>query len=145
MTLHRFVVTSALVAILAGSAPAAAVDLCLQFAGETCDLSGDLGFFRFMGAKLPKNEKKAVALHGRACGTGTVTGTAVRNPAGTLINVGATFICDVTPGVISAEMNPANVAVGSTHPGDAGYGEYALGSSCTVTVVDCDGEPGSAP
>jgi hypothetical protein len=139
MTLRRLASASVLAVFLAG--PAAAGDLCLQFAGETCDLSGDLGFFRFMGAKLPKNDKKAVALHGRACGTGTVTGTAVRNVGGTFINVGATFVCDVTPGVISAELSPADVGVGTVHAGDAAYGDFALSSSCTVTVVDCDTEP----
>jgi hypothetical protein len=140
MRLARLALAAFLSAVLAG--PAAAGDLCLQYSGGECELSGDLGFFRFMGAKLPKNAKKAVDLHGRACGTGTVTGTAVRNPAGTLIVLGATFICDATPGVISAELSPANTALGSTHAGDASYGAYELGSTCTVTVVDCDTEPG---
>jgi hypothetical protein len=108
----------------------------------SCALSGDLGFFRFPSTKLPKNAKKAVALHGRACGTGTVTGSAVRNPAGTLIQVGATFICDATAGLISADIDPASTAVGSTHAGDAGFGSFDLNSSCTVTIVDCAGEPG---
>jgi hypothetical protein len=129
-------------AVLAASAPATAGDVCVQYSGAECDLSGDLGFFRFMGAKLPKSPKKAVDLHGRACGTGTVTGTAVQNPAGNLVVLGATFICDGTPGVITSEMAVADTSVGSTHAGDASYGAFDLASSCTVTVVDCDTEPG---
>jgi hypothetical protein len=43
--------------------------------------------------------------------------------------------------VISAELSPANVAIGSAHAGDASYGDFTLGSSCTVSVVDCDTEP----
>jgi hypothetical protein len=133
-------------AVLAGAplapGPAHAGDLCLQFAGMSCDLSGDLGFFRFMKAKLPKNTKKATALHGRACGTGVVTGTAVRNTDGTLVNVAATFVCDATPGVISAEIDAANTGVGSAHTGSASYNAYALGSTCQVTIVDCVSEPG---
>jgi hypothetical protein len=132
-------------ALAAGSlapAPARARDLCLQFAGMSCDLSGDLGFLRFMKAKLPKNTKKATALHGRACGTGVVTGTAVRNNDNTLVNVAATFVCDAVPGVIAAEIDVSDTAVGSVHTGSASYGAYALGSDCQVTIVDCAGEPG---
>lgn len=138
----RLALAGLLAGSLAGAAPAAAADLCLQFSGASCDLSGDLSFFRFPGTKLPKTAKKAVALHGRACGTGTVTGTVVRNPAGTLIQLGATFVCDATPGVISADIDPANTALGSVHAGDASYGAFDLSSSCDVTLVDCDGEPG---
>ena len=46
---------------LGAAAPAKAADVCVQFEGLSCDLSGDLGFFRFMGAKFPSNNKKAVA------------------------------------------------------------------------------------
>jgi hypothetical protein len=138
----RLALAGLLAGVLGSAAPSAAADLCLQFDGPTCPLSGDLGFFRFPSTKLPKNAKKAVALHGRACGTGTVTGTAVRNPAGTLIQVGATFLCDATPGLISADIDPANTAVGSTHDGDAGFGSFDLNASCTVTIADCAGEPG---
>ena len=139
----RLVLAAGLAATLAAaSLPARAADLCLQFAGPSCDLSGDIGFFRFMGAKLPKNPKKAVALHGRACGTGVVTGTAVRNPDDTLINVAATFVCDATPGLISAAIAPATTGIGSVHTGDASYGSFDLPASCTVTIVDCAGEPG---
>lgn len=132
----------ALAAPLVAAAPAAGGDLCLQYAGAGCDLSGDLGFFHFIGAKLPKTVKKAAALHGRACGAGTVTGTAVVDTVGgALVSMGATFTCDGTPGVISADIDPASSAVGSTHDGSASYGAYSLGSSCTVTIVDCATEP----
>jgi hypothetical protein len=142
MTVARLVLAGLVAGAFGSAAPAAAAELCLQFAGASCAVSGDIGFFRFPGTKLPKNPKKAVALHGRACGTGTVTGSAVRNPAGTLIQLGATFICDATPGLISAEFDPASTALGSVHAGDAAYGSFDLSSSCTVTIVDCAGEPG---
>jgi hypothetical protein len=129
-------------AALAAPPAARAADQCLQFSGASCALSGDLGFFRFMGAKYPKTAKKAEALHGRACGTGTVTGTAVRSASGSPLVIGATFVCDVTPGVIEAELDPAALGLGSTHPGNASYGAFDLGTGCTVTVVDCDTEPG---
>lgn len=130
---------------LAVPAPAAADDLCLQFSGPGCDLSGDLGFFRFMGAKLPKNPKKATALHGRACGTGTVWGTAVRSSDNTSIALAATFACDASTGIIDAGLSITDNSVGTVHPGDAGFGAFALDSSCDVTVVDCDTEPGLLP
>ena len=127
------------------AAPAAAGDLCIQYSGATCDLSGDLGFFHFIGGKLPKTTKKVMELHGRACGAGTVTGSAVVTTVGSpLISVGATFICDATPGVISADINPADTSIGSTHTGRGGYGAYTLGGSCTVTIVDCATEPAGA-
>jgi hypothetical protein len=140
----RLVLAAGLAATLAAaSLPARAAELCLQFEGASCALSGDIGFFRFLGAKLPKNPKKAVALHGRACGTGVVTGTAVRTKDDTLINVAATFVCDATPGLITAEIAPATTGIGSVHTGDASYGSFDLPTSCTVTIVDCDGEPGN--
>jgi hypothetical protein len=141
MTRHRFVLAALVSTVLASAAPSAAADLCLQYGGGECGISGDIGFFRFMGAKLPKNDKKAVHLHGRACGTGSVTGTAVRNVGGTLINLSAVFACDATPGVIDAEINPANTAIGGTGTGHAAYGAFNLDSGCTVTIVDCDTEP----
>jgi hypothetical protein len=140
----RLVLAAGLTASLAAaSLPARAAELCLQFDGASCALSGDTGFFRFLGAKLPKSPKKAAALHGRACGTGVVTGTAVRNPDDSLINVAATFVCDATAGLISAAIAPATTGVGSTHTGDASFGTFDLPTSCTVTIVDCDGEPGT--
>jgi len=129
--------------LAAASLPARAAELCLQFDGASCALSGDTGFFRFLGAKLPKSPKKAVALHGRACGTGVVTGTAVRNADDTLVNVAATFVCDATPGLVSAAIAPATTGIGSAHTGDASFGTFDLPTSCTVTIVDCAGEPGT--
>ena len=127
---------------LATAAPARAGDLCVAFSGGSCALSGDLGFFRFTGAKFPMSNKKAVRLNGRACGTGTVTGTLVMTHDSSLVELGATFICDATPGVITAEFNPASTAIGSTAViAYSGYGSYALSGSCTVTIVDCDTEP----
>jgi hypothetical protein len=146
--MHRLacaLATALLASGLALTSPAAAGELCLQFSGGSCDLSGDLGFFRFLGAKLPKSPKKATALHGRACGTGTTWGTAVRNAENNAIELAATFVCDGVPGMIGASLPLENNGVGTVHPGDASYNAFALGSSCDVTVVDCDTEPGLAP
>ncbi|MBI5505626.1 MAG: hypothetical protein HY899_12565 [Deltaproteobacteria bacterium] len=124
------------------AAPASAADLCLQFAGATCDLSGDLGFFRFMAAKLPTTNKRVARLNGRACAYGTVTGSAVTVVDGTSVEIGATFICDGVPGVIEANF-PLKPVVGTVSSGaDATYGAYSLSTSCTATVVDCATEPG---
>jgi hypothetical protein len=143
--LSRVLVTALLASGIGVTSPATAGDLCLQLSGASCDLSGDLGFFRFMGAKLPKNPKKAAALHGRACGTGTAWGTAVRNAENTVIELAATFVCDATPGMLGASLSIADTGIGTVHPGDASYNAFALGSSCDVTIVDCDAEPGLAP
>lgn len=142
MTRMRFLMTAAcLGGLLAAAAPAKAADLCVQFDGVSCDLSGDLGFFRFMGAKLPNSIKKATDLHGRACGTGTVTGTAVMNTEGTFVNLSATFVCDATPGLIDVSFAPG-ATLGAVGSGGAGYGAFDVNSACTATIVDCAGEPG---
>jgi hypothetical protein len=131
-----------LVGTFAAAAPASAGDVCVQFSGITCALSGDLGFFRFTGAKFPTSNKKAVRLHGRACGTGTATGTLVMTHDSSLIELGATFICDATPGVISVEFSPASTGIGSSAVlARASYGTYDLSSSCLVSIVDCATEP----
>lgn len=142
MTKMRFLMTAAcLGGLLTAAAPAKAADLCVQFDGVSCDLSGDLGFFRFMGAKLPTSIKKATRLHGRACGTGTVTGTAAMNTEGTFVNLSATFVCDATAGVIEASFAPG-ATLGAVGAGGAGYGAFNVDSTCTATIVDCAGEPG---
>lgn len=143
MTKMRFLMTAAcLGGLLTAAAPAKAADLCVQFDGVSCDLSGDLGFFRFMGAKLPNSIKKATALHGRACGTGTVTGSAAMNTEGTFVNLSATFVCDGTPGLINAAFTPGMTGLGAVGIGESGYGAFSLAGSCTATIVDCGTEPG---
>jgi len=136
------VAAAAFVAILAPAAFAA--DTCLQFDGVNCDLSGDLGFFKF-SAKLPEKAKKAVSLPGRACGTGVVNAAAAVGNSGTSVNIHGTFNCDGVNGNINASL-PAATAndVGTTGSGDAFYSStdgFQNGPSCTVTVVDCDDEP----
>ncbi|HYC00719.1 MAG TPA: hypothetical protein VEC57_16420 [Candidatus Limnocylindrales bacterium] len=139
------VASAALSAAVLAPASALAGDFCLQFSGGSCDLSGDLGFFRFSG-KLPKKAKKSEGLHGRACGTGVVQGAAAVNAEGTVINIHATFNCDATNGNINATLNPETAAtLGSVHTGDANYGSFDVGSDCVVTVVDCASEPGLVP
>ncbi len=142
MTKMRFLMTAAcLGGLLTAAAPARAADLCLQFSGGSCDLSGDLGFFRFMGAKLPTSNKKAVRLHGRACGTGTATGTATMNSEGTSVILSATFVCDATAGLIEASFGPAP-ALGAMGAAGASYGSFGVDSTCIATIVDCSAEPG---
>ena len=132
----------ALAALLCAAPPARAGDLCLQYNGVGCPLSGDLGFFRLMGAKFPKTITKATEIHGRACGTGTVTGTMVMARLDNIIILGANFVCDATVGGIYAGFNPASLAVGSTALNAyASYGDVNLGSGCDVTIVDCATEP----
>jgi len=135
--------TALLASGLLGAVPASAADVCLQFDGPSCDLSGDLGYFHFQAAKLPKNPKQSSALHGRACGGGVVYGTAAMTAAGDQIQVGATFNCDATNGTIIAYMNvpTPGTAIGSVHFGYAGYGTFDLSNSCNVTIVDCTLRP----
>jgi hypothetical protein len=127
-----------LIAIAPGKASA---DVCIQFSGGSCDLSGDLGFFRFKG-KLPKGKgwRKITALHGRACGVGAAFGTAVVNTEGTGIAVAATFFCDAEQGQFDVSL-PVGARVGDTGFGYASYGAYGLGSSCDAEIVDCSLEP----
>ena len=142
MTKMRFLMTAAcLGGLLTAAAPAKAADLCVQFDGVGCDLSGDLGFFRFMGAKLPSSNKKATRLHGRACGTGTVTGTATTNSEGTSVILSGTFVCDATAGLIEASFGPG-ATLGAVGAAGAGYGAFNVDSTCTATIVDCASEPG---
>ncbi len=123
---------------LFAASPASAADVCIQFDGPFCDLSGDIGYFHFTSVKLPKTAKKAVALNGRACGGGVVYGTAMMNSAGDQIQIGATYNCDGTNGTIMAYMNTvAGTAIGSVHSGYGGYGTFDLVNSCDVTIKDC--------
>jgi hypothetical protein len=146
MTKMRFLMTAAcLGGLLTTAAPAKAADLCLQFNGPDCQLSGDLGFFRFMGAKLPTSTKKAAGLHGRACGTGSITGSAVALPgAMTTVTLSATFECDLGTGMIAAYFYNVTgpITVGSIGYGAASYGNFNINTDCDVTVVDCATEPG---
>jgi hypothetical protein len=133
--------TFALAGLVAVSAPqpASAADLCLQLDGESCPLSGDLGFFHF-NAKLPKNPKKAVALHGRVAGVGAANGTAVMSTDGSSISIGVTFFADATQGQFDGSIDPTDLA--ATHSASADYGIYDVaGGSCDLTIVDCDLEP----
>lgn len=138
----RLAVAVALGLTLALSSSAFAADVCVQYAGASCDLSGDLGFFRFLGAKLPRSAKKAVHLHGRACGTGVVTGSAVLDPTGAPIRLAGTFVCGDVVGMIDATLDPLDTAAGSVHGGRASFFGFDLDSDCTVTIVDCATEPG---
>lgn len=138
----RLVLAATICAALAGLPAASfAGDLCLQYSGGECDITGLAGFFRFMGAKLPSSPNKAVHLHGRACGIGTVTGTAVPIGNGALVNIFATFECEGTPGLIKAVIDPDETDIGSNHEGSANLGNFNLNTACTVTIVDCANEP----
>lgn len=141
-TVPTLAAIAAIVATLAAAAPSQAADLCLQFSGVSCDLSGDIGFFRFSPAKFPTSNKKPYRLNGRACGYGTATGTIAMSSDSTSINLSANFVCDATAGGITAYFAPGNGAVGATASNAyASYGDVELGSSCTATVVDCTTEP----
>jgi hypothetical protein len=94
-----------------------------------------------MGAKLPKNVKKATRLNGRACGTGTATGTAAVIDDPSTIHLSAFYVCDASPGVIEANFTPGMTDIGAIGTGRASSGGFSLGSSCTVTIVDCTTEP----
>ena len=120
---------------------AKAADFCLQFDGEDCSLSGDLGFFRFSG-KLPKTKWKSEGLHGRSCkGVGAVQAGAAMNTVGTLIKIHGTFECDAVNGTINAEIDVATgTAIGSVHSGRGSFGDFNPGPSCTVTIVNCADE-----
>jgi hypothetical protein len=124
---------------VAGAPVKASADICIQISGPTCDLSGDLGFFRF-NRKLPKNAKKFVALHGRACGEGPAFGTAVVDSEGKGIEVGATFFCDAGQGQFDIWF-PLGSKIGDTGSGYASYGVYDVLSSCDAELVDCALEP----
>jgi hypothetical protein len=139
---RRLVVAGALGLTLVFASSAHAGDLCLQYAGASCELSDDLGFFRFLGAKLPRSAKKAIHLHGRACGAGVATGSAVVDSSETSIRLAATFVCGDVVGVIDATLDPADTALGSVHGGRASFFGYDLDSDCSVTIVDCADEPG---
>lgn len=137
------VAVAAFSGLLFAATPARAGDLCMQFDGASCPLSGDLGFFRFMGAKQPKTITKPTEIHGRACGFGVVTGTMVMTHDGNAVMIGANFVCDATVGAISAGFASATVMVpGATaNGGSASFGDVNLGNTCDVTVVDCATEP----
>jgi hypothetical protein len=134
-----FVVLGFVGVLVAGVPGKASADTCIQISGASCDLSGDLGFFRFKG-KLPKKAKKFVALHGRACGVGAAFGTAVVNTEATGVAVAATFFCDAEQGQFDLFFS-VGATLGDTGFGYASYGAYGLGSSCDGEIVDCALEP----
>lgn len=140
--ISAFVAAAVLAGSFAAAAPASAADLCLQFSGMSCALSGDPGFFRFTGAKFPGNNKKAIKLNGRACGTGSVTGTLVMTSDSTSTHLSASFVCDATFGAITADFNPAQTELNNTSTNAyASYGSVNLAGACTATIVDCINEP----
>ena len=126
--------------LVAGAPGRASADFCIQISGASCHLSGDLGFFRFK-KKLPKNVKKFVALHGRACGVGPAYGTAIMNTEGTGVEIGATFFCDAEQGQFSALFTPGSRIGDTSSLAYASYGSHGLATSCSVEIVDCDLEP----
>ena len=73
-------------ALLASPGVASAAEFCIQLStangNANCDFTGDAGFFRFFRATLPRNARKATALHGRNAGITAVYGTAVRDSLG---------------------------------------------------------------
>src|SRR5262249_1878767 len=118
-------------------------DLCIQVDGPSCDLGGDLGYFRFMKWRLPRNSNAATDVRGRACGFGPLAGTAILDSSGSQLAVNITFDCDASRGSLyrggDATTNPA---VGSSIPYVyASYGDYDYTSACNATVVDCATEP----
>lgn len=139
--LKTLIALTSLAAVIGAAMPAAAADLCLQFSGVTCDVSGDAGFFRFMNAKLPKTVKKGVSLHGRACGTGTATGSSAMIDDPATVHLSAFYVCDASPGVIEANFPVGMTDIGTVGTGRASSGGFSLGSTCVVTIVDCTLEP----
>ena len=126
--------------LVAGAPGRASADFCIQISGASCHLSGDLGFFRFK-KKLPKNVKKFVALHGRACGVGPAYGTAIMNTEGAGVEMGVTFFCDGQQGQFTAFFAPGSGVGDTSSLVYASYGSHGIASSCDAEIVDCDLEP----
>ncbi len=130
-------------ALCASPTAAKAGDLCLQLSTANgninCDYTGDSGFFRFFRAKLPKNARRSVALHGRTAGQAAVYGTMVMNSSGDSISLAASFTQDAVFGTIDLFIDPADAA--GDHFGYGSYGDVTLNNSCNAVIVDCALEP----
>jgi len=115
---------------------AQAADLCIQLSGGGCDYSGQAGFFRFSKAKLPKNPKKSVPLHGRNAAASAVYGTMTMGTEGNAISIAFSFVQDATFGTVAGDIFTNNLE--GTHSADASYGDVSLSTSCDLDIVDCD-------
>lgn len=123
--------------------PAAAAELCIQLStlnGNTdCDFTGDAGFFRFFKAKLPRNPRRAVALHGRNGGISAVYGTMVMSADEGNTSLTASFSQDAVFGTIDLFIDHTDPT--ADHFGYGSYGGVGLDYSCNVKIVDCALEP----
>lgn len=124
-------------------ASAQARDLCMQLSTDngnsSCDFTGDAGFFRFFRAKLPKNARRPVELHGRNGGISAVYGTMVMDSSGSQISLAASFSQDAFYGTIDLFIDPADPT--GDHFGYGSYGDVTLSNSCNAKIVDCSLEP----
>jgi hypothetical protein len=117
------------------AAPARA-DFCIQLSG---DLSGDLGFFRFLG-DLPNEKGTITPLTGRVAGLSPVWGSAVviKKPGMSYLEIGATFYADSVLGQINVTFSPPGNRDGS---GVGDYGTFGSTASFTAQRVACKLEP----
>jgi hypothetical protein len=113
----------------------ASADFCFQLDGGS--FSGDIGFFRFNGAR-PVAPGQIVPLTGRAAGLSPAFGTATVGKDGSYAEYGATFFIDADQGQFDIAFLPPKSKSGS---GRASFGVYGVSDSVTVTVVDCSDEP----
>jgi hypothetical protein len=129
--------------LLLDPVPAAAKDLCLQLStangNSDCDFTGQAGFFRFSRARLPKNPKRAVALHGRNAGITGVYGTMVMGTDLSSVSLVASFTTDAVFGTIDLFIDHTNL--GGDHWGYSSYGDVSLNHGCNVKIVDYALEP----
>jgi hypothetical protein len=130
-------------ALLVGPSTAEAANFCIQLSTANgninCDFTGDAGFFRFFRAKLPKNAKRAIPLHGRTGGVAGVYGTMVMDSSGSSVSLTASFTSDASYGTIDLFINPGLYA--GDHFGYSSYNSVDLANSCNVRIVDCSLEP----
>ena len=123
--------------LLAAPVPASARDLCLQMAGNSCDFTGESGFFRLMKFKMPRNARKAVPVHGRNAGLTGVYGTAVMNTDESMVSIAASFTQDGVFGTVDISISPENLF----HAAYSSYGDVGLSNECLVWIAPCDLEP----
>jgi hypothetical protein len=128
------------VTLFAMHGTARAADTCIELTGPSCPVDG-FGFLRFKG-KLPK-AGKIVPIHGRFCGFGSATGTAVAHPEGFMMEIGVNFFCDAEQGQFEIfwDLEPGMPIVPTAGYGYAAYGEYGVFNSCDAAIVDCSNEP----